>query len=160
MVFHVSLPSWKCSCGRPRKAKTFRAPLLCHIWLLIPNCDFIAAATPNPPPSSQSWTQSFEVSEGRQAGNNWLKVTSSGLRGRLGLHLPPECLPFLPLLLGSSCRVPGAHERRLCWVSWQPGSIGFGYQSESILKDDCLSGGSHGQTESEELRGLWSWNAL
>lgn len=49
---------------------------------------------------------------------------------------------------------------RLCWVSWQLGSIGFGYQSESILKDDCLCGGSHGQTQSEELRGLWSWNAL
>lgn len=36
----------------------------------------------------------------------------------------------------------------------------FGYQSESILKDDCLRAVSHGQAQSEGLRGLWSWNAL
>lgn len=59
---------------------------------------------------------------------------------------------FLPLLLGSSCCVPGPHERRLCLGSWQPSSVGFEYQSESILKDDCLHGVSHGQAQSEGLR--------
>lgn len=36
--------------------------------------------------------------------------------------------------------------------SWQPSSVGFEYQSESILKDDCLHGVSHGQAQSEGLR--------
>lgn len=33
------------------------------------------------------------------------------------------------------------------------GSLGFGYQSESILKDDCLRAVSHGRALSEGLRG-------
>lgn len=160
MVFHVSLGTilvaqpWPLAPSK-EGSNTFSTPLLSRTSLSLSPflLRFYFNSCPLPPPSSQSWTQSYVVSEGSQAGNNWLKVTSSGLRGRLGLHLPPSASHFLPLLLGSSCCVPGPHEWRLCWVSWQPGSIGFGYQSESILKDDCLRAVSHGQAQSEGLRG-------
>lgn len=103
MVFHVPLGTilvaqpWLLTSSKegkkwsalPVRART-TAPLLIFIAILF-------QWPPLPPPSSQSWTRSFVVSEGSQAGNNWLKVTSSGLRGRLGLHLPPECLPFFCL---------------------------------------------------------------
>lgn len=93
------------------REKYFSCPLLSRASLSASPflLSFYFNSHPLPPPSSQSWTQSFVVSEGSRAGNNWLKVTSSGLRGRLGLHLPPECLPFFAFIV---------REQLLC--TWTP----------------------------------------
>lgn len=54
---------------------------------------------------------------GKQAGGNWLKVTSLSLRERLWLHLPPECLPFFAFIVG---------EQLLCtWSPWVAPMLGI-----------------------------------
>lgn len=77
MVFHVSpgpilvAQPWQFPSSKEGKNifPSFFVPCLSLHF----HCNFISAATPFPPPSSQSWTQSFVVSEGRQAttGSRW-----------------------------------------------------------------------------------------
>ncbi len=83
-----------------------RASLSCHLFY----CDLISMVTPFHHPHPKVGPNPLSsLKAGRQAGNNWLKVTSSGLRGRLELLLPPECLPFFAFIV---------REQLLC--TWTP----------------------------------------
>lgn len=110
--YHLGKPAAVTARFFQGREKYFSFPLLSRASLSRHfHCDLISMATPfhrHPHPKVGPNPLS-SLKAGRQAGNNWLKVTSSGLRGRLELLLPPECLPFFAFIV---------REQLLC--TWTP----------------------------------------
>lgn len=72
-------------------------------------------------------------------GNNWPKVTSQGQGESLGCIFSASsssASQFSSFIVGEQLLRNWPHMQHVCRLSWQLGSLGFRYQSESILKDD------------------------
>lgn len=115
MVFHVSLcANTAVTYSASSKERNNILPLLpCATLLWVIDVFYL------PPHSTTAISKLDPIlcRLGRQADNNWLKVTSSGLRVRLGLHLPPECLSFFAFIVG---------EQLLCtWTLWVAPMLGI-----------------------------------
>lgn len=64
-------------------------------------------------------------------------MTSQGQGEILGcIFSSPSASHFSSFIVGEQLLRTWPHMQHVCWLSWQLGSLGFRYQSESILKDD------------------------